>query len=136
MRFLKWWKMKKISFVLVFVLFFVLSGCSDASVASKNLSTSADRFEIQRRIVFYNGITGEYMLEINGLCALGNVDLEGELSVVCKVGQDSYKKHFLGLSDNVTYFVEQIESSTVSEYFYQVVFKPSVIVPDMKVQLP
>lgn len=136
MRFLKWWKMKKISFVLVFALLFVLSGCSDASVASKNLSTSADRFEIQRRIVFYNGITGEYMLEINGLCALGNVDLEGELSVVCKVGQDSYKKHFLGLSDNVTYFVEQIESSTVSEYFYQVVFKPSVIVPDMKVQLP
>lgn len=128
--------MKKISFVLVFILLFVLSGCSDASVASKNLSTSADRFEIQRRIVFYNGITGEYMLEINGLCALGNVDLEGELSVVCKVGQDSYKKHFLGLSDNVTYFVEQIESSTVSEYFYQVVFKPSVIVPDMKVQLP
>lgn len=139
MRFLKkkvWWKMKKISFVLVFILLFVLSGCSDATVASKNLSTSADRFEVQRRIVFYNGITGEYMLEINGLCALGNVDLEGELSVICKVGQDSYKKHFLGLSDNVTYFVEQVESSTVSEYFYQVVFKPSVIVPDMKVQLP
>ena len=136
MRFLKWWKMKKISFVLVFILFFVLSGCSDASVASKNLSTSADHFEIQRRIVFYNGITGEYMLEINGLCALGNTDLEGELSVVCKVGKDSYKKHFLGLSDNVTYFVEQIESSTVSEYFYQVIFKPSVIVPDMRVELP
>lgn len=139
MRFLKkkvWVKMKKISFVLVFILFFILSGCSDASVASKNLSTSADRFEIQRRIVFYNGITGEYMLEINGLCALGNTDPSGELSVTCKVGEESYKKHFLGLSDNVTYFVEQVENSNVSAYFYQVVFKPTVILPDVKVQLP
>lgn len=132
MKFVYWFLIG--AFLAAFILLF--GGCSDASVASKNLSTKADMFEIQRRIVFYNGITGEYMLEINGLCALGNTDLEGELSVVCKVGPDSYKKHFLGLSDNVTYFVEQIESSTVSEYFYQVVFKPSVIVPDMKVQLP
>jgi len=40
----------------------LLSGCSDADIASKNLSKAADNFEISRRIVFYNGITGEYML--------------------------------------------------------------------------
>ena len=33
-------------------------GCSrDAQVASKNLSYAADNFELDRRIVFYNGIT-------------------------------------------------------------------------------
>lgn len=126
----------KIKIVIFLIIVLSLAGCSDADVASNNLSVRADKFEIQRRIVFYNGITGEYMLEINGLCSLGNGDSPGELSVTCRVGSDSYKKHFLGLSDNVTYFVEQIESSSVSEYFYQVVFKPSVIVPDMKVQLP
>lgn len=132
MKFVYWFLVG--AFFTAIILLF--GGCSDASVASNNLSTKADMFEIQRRIVFYNGITGEYMLEINGLCALGNRDAPGELSVTCKVGQDSYKKHFLGLSDNVTYFVEQIESSSVSEYFYQVVFKPSIIVPDMKVEVP
>lgn len=126
----------KIKIVIFLIIVLSLAGCSDADVASNNLSVRADKFEIQRRIVFYNGITGEYMLEINGLCSLGNGDSPGELSVTCRVGSDSYKKHFLGLSDNVTYFVEQIESSSVSEYFYQVVFKPSVIVPDMKVKLP
>lgn len=105
--------------------------CSDADVASRNLSKAADQFEIQRRIVFYNGITGEYMLTVEGLCSLGNYDDHGELSVTCKVGPNQYKKHFLGLSDNVTYFVEQIESASVSEYHYRVIFKPEVIVPDV-----
>ena len=62
----------------------VLAGCSaDADVASRNLSKAADMFEINRRIVFYNGITGEYMLTIEGLCSLGNHDRAGELSVTC-----------------------------------------------------
>jgi len=127
----------KIYFTIFSFFVLILSGCApDAVVASQNLSLKADNFEIQRRIVFYNGITGEYMLEINGLCSLGDYDAFGELSVTCKVGPDSFKKHFLGLSDNVTYFVEQVEKSSVSTYFYNVVFKPSVIVPDIELSLP
>jgi len=105
----------------------------DSDVVSENLSTEADQFHIVRRIVFYNGITGEYMLTIEGLCALGNHDGRGELTVVCKLGPDQYRKHFLGLSDNVTYFVEQIESATVSSARYKVIFKPSTILPDIDV---
>jgi hypothetical protein len=79
-------------------------GCdSDADVASHNLSKAADQFEIQRRIVFYNGITGGYMLTIEGMCSLGNTDKERRLSVTCKVGPSTFKKHFLGLSDNVRF---------------------------------
>lgn len=126
--------MKKILFLMVLVI--LLVGCSDADVASRNLSQSADHFEITRRIVFYNGITGEYILEIQGLCSLGNYDTDGELSVTCKTGPTSYKKHFLGLSDNVTYFAEQIDSASVDVYFYEVIFKPSVIVPDIDLQTP
>ena len=112
-----------------------LVGCSspkEADVVSRNLSREADRFEVNRRIVFYNGITDSYMLTIEGRCSLGNADDPGELTVTCDTG-DGYKKHFLGLSDNVTYFVEQLESKDVSEDHYLVVFRPSTIVPDIEI---
>lgn len=107
-----------------------LTSCSnDAQVASYNLSQAADKFEISRRIVFYNGITGDYMLTIEGLCS--QEPSEKKLAVTCKTGPDQFKKHFLGLSDNVTYFSEQMEPAKVSTYFYRVTFKPSTIVPSV-----
>jgi len=108
-------------------------GCQDdADVASYNLSKSADNFGIMRRVVFYNGITGEYMLTVEG--ALNITHSGDQLEVVVKTGEDAYKKHFLGLSDNVTYFCEQIESKNVSVHHYKVVFKPSVIIPDIEIK--
>lgn len=112
-----------------------LAACAnDADVASKNLSQAADNFEINRRVVFYNGFTGEYMLEIEGLCALGSGAGIRAVTVTCKVGPGKYKKHYLGLSDNVTYFAEQIDAAPASTYFYRVTFKPSVIVPAVNVR--
>ena len=113
-----------------------LASCTtnDADVASANLSKAADQFEVLRRVVFYNGISGEYILTIEGFCSLGNNDPPRELSVTCKLGEGQFKKHFLGLSDNVTYFAEQIESENVSVNHYRVVFKPSVIVPDIEIR--
>lgn len=119
---------------LLFAISLFLSACSSvADTASANLSKAADNFEVTRRIVFYNGITGQYILVIEGLCSLGNFDSAGELSVTCKVGKDSYKKHFLGLSDNVTFFAEQIESQTVDVYHYRVILKPEEILPALEV---
>lgn len=113
-----------------------LSACSacsdDADVASDNLSKAADNFEIVRRIVFYNGITGNYMLVIEGRCSIK--DEGNQLEVTCKVGKDVYKKHFLGLSDNVTYFAEQIDSANVSVDHYRVSFKPEALIPDIQKQ--
>jgi hypothetical protein len=109
-----------------------LAGCSSAAdTASSNLSKAADNFEIQRRIVFVNGITDKYLLVIEGRCSLGNADKPRELSVTCKIGPNEYKKHFLGLSDNVTYVCEQLDPASVSEYHYRVFFRPETIVPDI-----
>jgi len=130
---MKWKKFLIIPTILVSVML-LGAGCSDADVASYNLSKAADQFQINRRIVFYNGISGEYMLTIEGLCSLGNSDMAGQLSVTCKTGQTEFKKHFLGLSDNVTYFVEQIKSAGVDVYHYKVIFKPSVIIPDIDIK--
>lgn len=126
--------MKKVWIWLV-VFMVLVTGCStDADIASRNLSKSADMFEVPRRIVFYNGITGDYILTIEGLCSLGNSDDVGELTVTCKTGDNTYKKHFLGLSDNVTYFAEQIESVQSDVYHYRVVFKPEAIIPDIDLE--
>lgn len=108
-----------------------LAACSDAEVASRNLSQAADMFELNRRIVFYNGITGDYMLTIEGLCS--QTPKEKKLEVTCKTGPGTFKKHFLGLSDNVTYFSEQLEPAKANLYHYRVIFKPSVIVPAIEV---
>lgn len=113
----------------------VLASCdSDANVASRNLSQAADNFEIQRRVVFYNGITGDYILEIEGLCSIGNSDTANRMTVTCKTSPNTFKKHYLGLSNNVTFFAEQLEPSKVSTYFYRVIFKPSVIIPDIELR--
>ena len=113
----------------------VLVGCqSSADVASHNLSKAADNFEINRRIVFYNGITGEYMLSIQGLCSKDNTQSITQISITCKVAEGNFKKHFLGLSDNVTYFIEQLEPAATGTAHYRVVFKPSVILPDIRIQ--
>lgn len=126
-----WWLLVAVGLLVV------LSGCSDAYLASRNVSKAADQFEIDRRIVFYNGITGDYILAIEGRCSLQtDVDIPDELAVICKTGVDEYKKHFLGLSDNVTYFAEQLEVAKVNVYHYRVIFKPSVILPDIDVELP
>lgn len=106
-----------------------LTACStDADVASENLSKAADQFEINRRVIFYNGITNEYILTIEGFCSIEDEGIQ--LEVTCKLGDAKFKKHFLGLSDNVTYFVEQLESAGVSTDHYRVIFKPEVIIPD------
>lgn len=106
-----------------------LTGCAtDADVTSENLSKAADNFEVQRRIVMFNGITDKYLMEIVGLCSIA--DEGNQLEVICKTGKDQYKKHFLGLSDNVSYFVEQGEGVKASANHYRVTFKPQSIIPD------
>jgi hypothetical protein len=117
--------MKKIEIAVVISFAALLAGCNnDADVASANLSQAADNFRIERRIIFVNGITDRYLMTIEGLCSLGNNDKPRELTVTCKTGPDSYKKHF----------VEQIDSSNVNVYHYAVTFKPESIIPDIQVK--
>lgn len=109
-----------------------VTGCaSKADTASENLSTAAENFEVQRRVVFVNGITDTYLMTIEGKCSIE--DEGNQLEVTCKIGDDDYKKHFLGLSDNVSYFVEQTKGVDVDTYRYRVVFRPETIVPDPEI---
>lgn len=125
--------MKNLTSMVVVLVAIVLTGCkSDARTASHNLSQAADMFEIDRRVVFYNGFTGEYMLTLEGKCSI--VDSNRQLEVTCKTGAKEYKKHFLGLSDNVTYFAEQIKGAGVSVYHNRVIWKPQSILPNIDIE--
>ncbi len=121
--------MKKLIALLILVF---LTGCDDAIIASHNLSKAADMFEINRRVVFYNGITDSYILSIEGRCSVEF--LSNKFVVTVKTGPGTFKKHYLGRADNVFPFVEQIDSSVVSAYHYRVIFKPASIIPNIEVK--
>ena len=116
----------------------ILVGCGQtaATIASKNLSTEAEQFKIARQIVFINGITDKYLAVVRGYCSVqtGASLLSGSLEVTCKVGPGQYKKDFFGLSDNVTYMVQQINPAAVSTSRYEVIFRPSTLIPDIEVK--
>jgi len=108
------------------------AGCkTDAQVASRNLTKAAEQFEITRRIVFFNGITDTYLLSVEGRCSIEAQTAQRQLEVTCRTGANSYKKHHLGLSDNVSYFSEQVEGADVSTYHYRIIFKPQAILANI-----
>lgn len=110
-----------------------LSACgSDADVVNENLTKDADNFKIPRRVIFYNGITGDYILTIEGYCSIDPTDANN-FRVTCKTN-GGYIRDSLGRSDNVTYFVEQMAPASVSKDHYKVVFKPSVLIPSIEVR--
>ena len=123
--------MKKLSlFILAIAMLFVVVGCdSAANVAAKNIARMAEQFEIERRIVFVNGITDSYILSVEGRCSVEFKPLKFE--VTCKVGENKFLKHYLGRADNVFPFIEQLKTVDVSTYRYKVIFKPSIIIPDI-----
>lgn len=128
------WKIAAATALAAFGLSLV--GCaSQADIAAENLSTAAEQFEVNRRIVFYNGITDKVMYQIEGRCSVetGDSALAGSLEVTCKVGPNAFNKSFLGLSDNVSYMVQQLADTDVSVYTYRFIVRPDQVIPDIEV---
>lgn len=120
--------MKKI---VILIAALGLAACStDADVATQNVKQDADNFKINRRITFINTWTGDYLLVVEGLCSQSNSN--GQLAVICKTPSGQYKRHILGLSNNVTFVSEQMEPATASAAHYKLIFKPSVILPTIE----
>lgn len=105
-------------------------GTSDASKVNENMSIAADNFEITRHIVGVNGITDKYAFEVVGRCSIN--DQNNQLEVMCKEGPNNYKKHMVGLSDNVFYVAQQLEAADVSVYHTRVIIKPETLLPEVE----
>jgi hypothetical protein len=113
-----------------------LAGCqSDADTVSQNLSTQADQFKVQRRIVLINDITDKYLMSVEGLCSI--TPGTTKIVVICEVGPGKYTKDYLGLSDNVSYLVQQSSQNATGadKYRHEVVLKPASIIPDFDLEL-
>lgn len=132
-------KTKKIAAVGVIAAagLFLASCSTDADTASYNLSKESEQFNLDRRITFINGITNDVMLTVEGYCSVetGDSFLENALEVTCKEGPDKYTKDFLGLSDNVTFIVEQKQTKDVSLYHRKIIIKPENVLPDFDVEM-
>jgi hypothetical protein len=108
----------------------MLAGClDDAQIAKHNLTKAADNFELMRRIVFVNTWTDAKLLVVEGKC---NIEYgQARTSVICKLGDDHYKRMFIGKSGQTTTIVEQMESVPVNVYHFRRTFKPQTIIPDI-----
>jgi len=111
----------------------LLSACSsDAKTASDNLSKAADQFEVQRSITGINGITGQPVFYVEGRCSIDPQDRK--LVVTCRQGENDYRKHYIGLSDNTFYVAEQLAPVDVSVYHTRIILKPEAILPEIDLQ--
>lgn len=131
--------MKKIIIAMISIIgLSLLTGCTSAGTVSRNISRESDEFKVKRRITFVNLRTGDYLFTMTGKCSIqgGSSDVNSELEVVCKIGDNKYQKHMLYLAEETTYVVEQLEDSDVSRYDYEFIFRPEAIVPiEIKTQV-
>lgn len=122
---------KYLCVLLVFVLLISGAGCErQADKVSYNLSKEADNFNIVRRITVINCIQGDVLFQITGRISI-KVDSQDKQLELTVEDNGAYQKHFIGLSDNVTYVVEDLNigANDVSQYHYTINFNPKMWVP-------
>ena len=124
--------MKRIICFLFVVLSLVmlLVGCgTEAQRVSYNLSQEADNFNDVRQLTVINCLQGDVLFQMTGKMSITADVADNQLEVIVEDENGAYKKHFIGLSDNVTYVVEDITSGNVSKYKYTLNFNPNMWIP-------
>lgn len=123
--------MKKITIVLTLTLiFFSFTGCmQEADRVSHNLSQEADNFNVVRQLTVINCIQGDVLFQMTGKFSIEVDTTDQQLEVIVESSDGSYQKHFIGLSDNVTYVVEQKNYKEVSKYKYSLNYNPKMWIP-------
>lgn len=120
--------MKKIWGVLLCAL--LLSGCRESEKVSYNISLEADNFNTIRQITVINCIKGDVLFQMTGKMSIEADREDNQLEILVEDEYGRYRKHFIGLSDNVTYVVEDItDTNKISEYRYTLNFNPKMWIP-------
>lgn len=102
-------------------------GCDQQSDrVSYNISKQADNFNVIRQITVINCIQGDVMFQMTGKMSIRADTAENQLEITVEDENGSYKKHFIGLSDNVTYTVEDVTDNYVDNYHYTLNFNPKM----------
>jgi outer membrane lipoprotein-sorting protein len=114
---------------LVIVLVLTFTGCTEADRVSQNLSKEADSFNVVRQLTVINCIKGDVLFQMTGRMSITADTSDNQLEIIVEDENGNYQKHFVGLSDNVTYTVEQLTGVEVSKYKYTLNFNPKMWIP-------
>jgi hypothetical protein len=122
--------MKKKLFIAAVIGATALAGCdTEANRVSYNLSQEADNFNDIRQITVINCLQGDVLFQMTGKMSITADTADNQLEVIVEDEKGEYKKHFIGLSDNVTYVVEDVTAGDVEKYKYTLNFNPEMWLP-------
>lgn len=119
-------KKRFLALLLSVSMVYSTSGCTEAERVSYNLSQEADNFNNVRQLTVINCLQGDILFQMTGKMSITADIADNQLEVIVEMEDGTYKKHFVGLSDNVTYVVEDITGKDVSKYKYTLNFNPEM----------
>lgn len=112
--------------ILSIALVLVCAGCRKSSRVAWNVSKEADNFNVTRKLTVMNVRSDTIIMEMTGTFAIQNTSTN-ELAIICKIGEDEYKKHYVYLNEWTVYTVEDISGAEVSAYQYELTFYPKML---------
>ena len=122
--------MKKKVFIAAVIGATALAGCdTEVNRVSYNLSQEADNFNDIRQITVINCLQGDVLFQMTGKMSITADAADNQLEIIVEDENGEYKKHFIGLSDNVTYVVEDVTAGDVEKYKYTLNFNPEMWLP-------
>ena len=123
---------KRIIAILTVVMAAVgLVACSEASRVESNLTKEADNFNVVRQLTVINCLQGDVLFQMTGKMSItADVD-DKQLEIIVENDDGNYTKHFVGLSDNVTYTIEDLNlgANDVEKHKYTLKFNPEMWLP-------
>jgi len=121
--------------VLALVIFIALSlvGCQrEADKVSYNLSMQADNFNVTRQLTVINTRAEDgnnaVLFQMTGNFSI-NKESDGDLAVIGEEPDGTYYKHFVYLTRDISYIVEDLGGTSVNKHKYEINFNPQMIIP-------
>ena len=123
-------KLAAVTLICIVMSAFICTGCTEAERVSQNLSKEADNFNIVRQLTVIDCITGDTLFQMSGKMSITADTQDNQLEIIVE-NDGTYVKHFVGLSDNVTYIVEDLNlgANDVDKYHYTLNFNPNMWIP-------
>lgn len=122
---------KNILLLSMILLLIALTGCDQASRVEYNITQEANNFNIVRRVTVINCLEGDVLFQMEGRMSITADVNDNQLEILVELDNDTYVKHFIGLSDNVTYVIEDLDlgANDVKNHKYTINFNPDMWLP-------
>lgn len=122
-------KKRILALIITIVITVLATGCSEAERVSYNLSQQADNFNVVRQLTVINCLQGDVLFQMTGKMSITADTNDNQLEILVEDEYGTYKKHFVGLSDDVTYVIEDVSVNNVEKYKYTLNFNPNMWIP-------